>query len=109
MPISPEQYTDMKEYWDYQRKVEYNREQIEKMAMEFESRMYSDSDAISIEEFKSKLWSKIDTADYDDPPKNWVPKNEYYRFWNEEYPPKTLLTKPGRPVVLRAKNENSDI
>ena len=104
MPISQEQYKDLKEYWDYQRKIEYNREQMEKMADNFEGRIYNDFGAVNIEEFKNKLWNKIDPVEYEDPPKNWVPKNEQYRLWNEEYPPKPLLKGPkGRPVVLRAK------
>ena len=30
MPINKDEYNNKKEYYDYQRKVEYNREQIEK-------------------------------------------------------------------------------
>ena len=39
MPITSEQYKDMKEYWDYQRKVQYNRETIHRMAESFENRV----------------------------------------------------------------------
>ena len=39
-----------------------------------------------------------------EPPKGWVPENENYRLWNEEWPPKLKLEPPkGRPVILRAK------
>jgi len=110
MSISQESYLDLKEYWDYQRKVEYNREQMKKMADQFESRIYNDFGAVNIEQFKEKLWSRIEPEEYEDPPKGWVPEDENYRLWNEEYPPKPpLLTKPkGRPVVLRAKKLDTE-
>ena len=51
------------------------------------------------------LWTKIPQSEYEDPPKWWVPENEKYRLWNEEWPPKPQLEAPkGRPVILRAKN-----
>jgi hypothetical protein len=54
---------------------------------------------------KQMLWTKIPQSEYEDPPKWWVPENEKYRLWNEEWPPKPKLEAPkGRPVILRAKN-----
>jgi hypothetical protein len=32
MAISEKEYKELKEYWDYQRKVEYNREKVYYMA-----------------------------------------------------------------------------
>jgi hypothetical protein len=112
MPISPELYKDLKEYWDYQRKIEYNKEIVYKMAEQFENRVYNDFGQVSLDEMKELLWTRVKVEDYEDPPKSWVPENEKYRLWNEEYPPKQLLpkAKKGRPVVLRAKNNaDSDI
>ena len=35
MAISKQSYNELKEYWDYQRKVEYNRELVHHMAEKF--------------------------------------------------------------------------
>jgi len=109
MAISQTDYTELKEYWDYQRKVEYNREKMNDLAEKFDNRIYNDFGPVSIEEFKERLWLKIDPIEYEDPPLNWVPKNEKYRLWNETYPPAVpQLTKPkGKPVILRAKKLDS--
>ena len=32
--ITEKDYLNLKEYWDYQRKIQYNREEIEKMAQD---------------------------------------------------------------------------
>ena len=41
MPINKDEYNNKKEYYDYQRKVEYNREQIEKATERFNGRVFN--------------------------------------------------------------------
>ena len=40
--ITKESYKDLKEYWDYQRKIAYNKEMVFMMANGFEGRVYND-------------------------------------------------------------------
>ena len=40
--ITKESYKDLKEYWDYQRKIAYNKEMVFMMADNFEGRVYND-------------------------------------------------------------------
>ena len=35
MAISKQSYKELKEYWDYQRKIEYNKEMVHFMAEKF--------------------------------------------------------------------------
>ena len=44
MPINKDEYNNKKEYYDYQRKVEYNREQIEKATERFNGRVFNQHD-----------------------------------------------------------------
>ena len=105
MAISEKEYNELKPYWDFQRKKEYNKERIFAMADKFEGRAFTEFGPVNIEEMKQMLWTKIPQSEYEDPPKWWVPENEKYRLWNEEWPPKPQLEAPkGRPVILRAKN-----
>lgn len=103
MSISKEQYKDMPEYWDYQRKCEYNRETIYKMADKFEGRVYDDLGMVSIEQIKERLWARIHPDEYEEPPKDWIPYDSKYRFdWEKE-------PKKGRPVVVKAKSNWSEV
>ena len=43
MAIQQKEYISQQEYWDYQRKIQYNKEQIFAMAKRFEGRTYNDS------------------------------------------------------------------
>ena len=57
MAIPKAKYEELKEYWDYQRKIEYNREVIYHMADKFQNRVYNDFGNISIDELKNLLWT----------------------------------------------------
>ena len=109
--ITKEQYKDLKEYWDYQRKIAYNKEMVFMMANNFEGRVYNDFGMVNIDEMKDLLWTRVRPEDYEEPRKGWVPEDSKYRFewegpaympkmktYEDERPPKR-----GRPVVLRAK------
>ena len=106
--ITKESYKDLKEYWDYQRKVQYNKELVFSMADEFEGRVYNEFGMVDIKQMKELLWTRVKPEDYEEPRKGWVPEESKLRFeW--EGPAKmpnyeNEKTKKGRPVILRAKN-----
>ena len=108
MPISKESYKDLKEYWDYQRKVQYNKEIVHRMADQFENRVYNDFGPVNLDEMKDLLWTRVKSEDYEEPRKGWVPEDPSLRFdWEgSANMPKLEIEGPkGRPVVLRAKSE----
>jgi len=80
MPITKLQYNDMKEYWDFQRKVQYNKETISKMADKFEGRIFNEMGPVNIEQLKEMLWTKVRPDEYEDPPKDWIPEDIKLRF-----------------------------
>ena len=77
--ISKSSYTEMKEYWDYQRKIEYNKEQI----LDQLQHVHDDLDSNTIERMFSEIWDYQDPEDYEDPPRGWIPKNEQYQIEGE--------------------------
>jgi len=80
MTITKKSYEDLKEYWDYQRKVEYNKEMVHHMADRFEGRVHGDFGMIHIDEVKSVLWTKVNSNDYENPKPGYVPANPKLRF-----------------------------
>ena len=67
MAISKQSYKELKEYWDYQRKIEYNKEMVHFMAEKFKGRVYNDFGMVHIDEMKDLLWTRIDPSQYDEP------------------------------------------
>ena len=111
--ITKESYKDLKEYWDYQRKIAYNKEMVFMMADSFEGRVYNDFGMVSLNDMKDLLWTRVRPEDYEEPRKGWVPEDPKLRFeWEgPAYMPKILDlsgTRSGRPVVLRAKKKNDE-
>ena len=109
--ITKESYKDLKEYWDYQRKIAYNKETVFNMANQFEGRVYNDFGMVSLDQMKELLWTRVRPEDYEEPRKGWVPEDPKLRFeWEgPAFMPKIFdLSGPrsGRPVVLRAKRKN---
>ena len=109
--ITKEQYKDLKEYWDYQRKIAYNKEMVFMMADNFEGRVYNDFGMVSLDDMKDLLWTRVKPEDYEEPRKDWVPEDPKLRFeWEgPAYMPKIFDlsgVRSGRPVVLRAKKKN---
>jgi len=112
MAISEHSYNDLKEYWDFQRKLEYNREILKRNIQEFSPmKINPEMSHFNEDQIFDFMWARLDQDDYEDPPTEWTPKNEEYRLWNESEPLKQLqLPKPkGRPVVLRAKKVDTSI
>ena len=111
--ITKESYKDLKEYWDYQRKIVYNKEMVFMMADNFEGRVYNDFGMVSLDDMKDLLWTRVRPEDYEEPRKGWVPEDPKLRFeWEgPAYMPKVFdlsRTRSGRPVVLRAKKKNDE-
>jgi|SRR6056300_596353 len=110
-PITKKEYTDLKEYYDYQRKVEYNRERVENIAKEYEGRVaLPEIGMLSEKEIFDTMWNKIKSSHYDDPPKDWVPRYDTLRFEWEQDPklPKQQSETKGKKVVVKAKEKWDD-
>ena len=113
--ITKKQYEDLKEYWDYQRKVQYNKEVVHNMADTFEGRVYNDFGMVNLEDMKDLLWTRVRPEDYEEPRKGWVPEDPKLRFeWEgQAHMPRLDFelpkTRSGRPVVLRAKKNDKSI
>ena len=64
MPLTKKEYNDLKEYYDYQRKVQYNRERVEQMAEQFEGRVVlPEYGMLNEKEVFDLMWNKIKTKD----------------------------------------------
>ena len=85
------------------------------MAEKFKGRVYNDLGMVHIDEMKTLLWLRVDSKDYEEPRKGWVPEDPKYRFeWEgPAHMPKFKtyeddMPKRGRPVILRAKRDKSN-
>lgn len=87
MAIAETHYNELKEYWDFQRKREYNYEQLCNVCDNIGSN-FRFTNGKNGEELKNDLWNKIQPDEYEEPPKDWVPQDEKYRLWNEGTPKK---------------------
>ena len=67
MAIDPTEYENLKEYYDFQRKKEYNRELLKTAIEEIEGR-------IGISMSFNEIWSRVEEKDYQEAPNNWVLK-----------------------------------
>ena len=94
--ITKEDYKDLKEYYDYQRKIAYNKEIVLSMADKFEGRVYNDFGMVNIKDMKELLWTRGKPEDYEEPRKGWVPQDENLRFeWEgQAQMPKTEWNGP---------------
>ena len=80
MAILKKDYDEMPEYWDYQRKVEYNKEKVYEIASNFYGKVYNDDGLMSDKEMIETLWTRVPSSEYEEPPKDWIPKNDNYKF-----------------------------
>tara|TARA_B100000214_G_C23970660_1_gene629949 strand:+ start:119 stop:484 length:366 start_codon:yes stop_codon:yes gene_type:complete len=107
MSINQTEYKELKEYWDFQRKIEYNREKVQLMVQKTVGRVYNEFGMMSEQELFDGIWSKLPQDAYEEPTKDWIPQNEKYRLWYEPAPGPAQIEykkKTGRPVVLRSKH-----
>ena len=105
MAIQPKEYNAQQEYWDYQRKIQYNKEQIFAIAERFKGRTYNDFGPVHIDEVKKMLWDKLPVEEYEDPPEDWIPEDPKYRLWSEDKLDIKKLSPNARKVVLRANSK----
>ena len=77
MAIDPTEYENLKEYYDFQRKKEYNRELLKNAIEEIEGR-------IGISMSFNEIWSRVEEKDYQEAPNNWVPKDDTWRINGKE-------------------------
>ena len=100
MPISKKDYEDLKPYYDYQRKVAYNKEAVFSLSVNFEGRIYDQFGPVALPEFRTHLWDKIRPEEYEEPPSDWVPKDETLRVEGE-------IFKPERKIIFKAKTKQA--
>jgi hypothetical protein len=79
--ISKKDYLNLKAYWDFQRKIEYNKEQLignlKSAEVQFNIEIYD------MQEMFDDMWSIIDQDDYVEPPRAWIPKDEKFQIEGE--------------------------
>ena len=75
--ISLEEYKNLKEYYDFQRKKEYNPEQLEDAIEEVAKRT-----GLTVLSF-DEMWSRLEEKDYQEAPNNWVPRDPKWRIQGE--------------------------
>ena len=75
MAVSKAEYTKLKEYFDFQRKVEYNKEKLRK-AVEV---MLDEPEILF-----NDIWGKMKEEEMVDVPKGWVPQNDKLKIEGEE-------------------------
>ena len=91
MSISKISYKDLKEYWDYQRLLEYNRELLRHRLKNVQKTVFSQYGEVDTTEMFNNIWNKMESSDYEKPIKGWIPKDEKYRFdWEGKPDPKML-------------------
>ena len=75
MAVSKEEYKKLKEYFDFQRKVEYNKEKLRK-AVEV---MLDEPEILF-----NDIWGKMKEEEMVDVPKGWVPQDDKLKIEGEE-------------------------
>ena len=95
MAIPRAKYEELKEYYDYQRKIAYNKEVIYFMADRFQNRVYNDFGMVSLDKLKEILWTRVQPEDYEEPRKGYVPEDPTLRIEGEGEPflPEVMIPK----------------
>ena len=75
MPIPKQKYKELKPMYDFQRKVEYNKEKLRK-AVEV---MLEEPDVLF-----DDIWSRMKEEEMQEVPKDWVPKDDKLKIEGEE-------------------------
>ena len=78
MTIPIDEYNNLKEYYDFQRKKEFNREQLRDAMEEIEQRT-----GMRVYLSFDEIWSRIEEKDYQEILSNWVPKDLKWRIQGE--------------------------
>jgi len=75
MPIPKQKYKELKPMYDFQRKVEYNKEKLRKAV------------AVMLEEpdvLFDDIWSRMKEEEMQEVPKDWMPKDDKLKIEGEE-------------------------
>ena len=75
MPIPKKKYIELIPMYDFQRKVQYNKEKLRK-AVDF---MLDEPELLF-----NDIWSKMKEEDMKETPKGWVPKDDKLKIEGEE-------------------------
>ena len=75
MPIPKQKYKELKAYYDFQRKVSYNKEKL-RAAVEV---MLEQPDLLF-----DDIWSKMKEEEMQEVPKDWVPQDDKLKIEGEE-------------------------
>jgi len=75
MPIPKKKYIQLKAMYDFQRKVEYNKEKLRK-AVEV---MLDEPEILF-----NDIWGKMKEEEMVDVPKGWIPQNDKLKIEGEE-------------------------
>jgi len=75
MPITKQKYIQLKAMYDFQRKVEYNKEKL-RAAVEV---MLEQPDLLF-----DDIWSKMKEEEMIEAPKDWVPQDDKLKIEGEE-------------------------
>ena len=75
MPIPKQKYKELKAMYDFQRKVQYNKEKLRK-AVEV---MLEEPDILF-----NDIWSRMKEEEMMEAPKDWVPENDNLKIEGEE-------------------------
>ena len=75
MAIPKQKYKELKPMYDFQRKVEYNKEKLRK-AVNF---MLDDPEALF-----EDIWGRMKEEEMIEVPKDWVPENDNLKIEGEE-------------------------
>ena len=75
MPIPKQKYKELKAYYDFQRKILYNKEKL-RAAVEV---MLEQPDILF-----DDIWGKMKEEEMVDVPKGWVPQNDKLKIEGEE-------------------------
>ena len=81
--ITEKDSLNLKEMWDYQRMLEYNKELLRtRIKSLLNEVMFTDA---TEEDMFDTFWSKMKESEnkLERPPRTWIPKNEKLRKWNE--------------------------
>ena len=105
--ITKESYGNLKEYWDYQRLLEYNKELLRHRLSQMQGNVFTQFGALNTTDMFDDIWINIESKDLEEPYKGWIPQNEDYRFEWEGEPDRNakIPERKGRPVILRAKRD----
>ena len=75
MTIPREKYNELKPYYDFQRKKEYNKEQLKFVCDHVAG--------VDQNWFFEEMWLRLDEKNYIEPSKYWIPKNKNFRIEGE--------------------------